>query len=227
MRLGLELPPLGAPGSLRRPRVAEWREAAAAAEGAGFDSVWLAPGGCDPCTLAGALAAVTGSITLGVVSSVGPEDRNPSVLARDLTGLDVLSGGRAAVLLEADPATAAEAVAVCRLLFAGVEADFDGARFHLAKAVNLPPPLRAPAVLVQSPAPPLGVAADGWVVTVGPGEVAAWRREAGPTPLFWRGALGADPAASADALLGAGVDGLIVQVPASAAEVASVGRRLT
>jgi hypothetical protein len=81
-------------------------------------------------------------------------------------------------------------------------------------------------VLVQSPVVPPGGAADGWVVTGGPAEVAAWRARAEGTALVWRGDLGADAARRADALFAAGADGLIVTVAASAEAVVAVGRQL-
>jgi hypothetical protein len=227
VRLGVEL--VG-PLAIRRPDlapVAVWREAAVAAEEAGFTSVWLtAAGNLDPCTLAGAVAVVTSSITVGVVAALGPGDRNPSVLAREVTAIDVLSSGRAALLLQGDPEPVTEAATVCRLLWAGDVVDFEGAAFHLRGAVNRPPPVGEPGVLVQSSEPPPITAVDGWVVDGGPSVVASWRAAIGTAPLYWRGALGGDPAAGAAALARAGVDGLIVQVPASADEVVRVGRAL-
>ncbi len=223
VRVGVELEAAAAAGG---PGWEAWREAAVAAEGCGFDAVWVA-GGPDPATLAGALAAATTSVTLGVISGVGARDRNPSILARDLTAVDVLSSGRAAVMLEGAAGPAAEAARVCRLLFAGGEAHHAGPRFHLDGAVNLPPPVGSPLVLVHSPEPPRGAAADGWVTSVGPDALAAWRREAGGTALRWRGPPGEDPSALAAALFERGVDGLILRCPPSAGGVASLARRLS
>ncbi len=222
VRVGVELE---APAAGGGPGWDAWREAALAAEECGVDAVWVA-GGPDPATLAGALAAATTSVTLGVISGVGAGDRNPSVLARDVTAVDVLSSGRAAVMLEGPAAPAAEAARVCRLLFAGGEAHHTGPRFHMDGAVNLPPPVGSPAVLVHSPAPPRGAGADGWVTSVGPDALAIWRREAGGTVLRWRGPPGEDPSALAAALFERGVDGLILWCPPSAGEVASLARRL-
>ena len=56
------------------------------------------PRWCEPCTIAAAAAGRIGRALLGVVSQV-PWDRHPAVLARDVTALDVVSGGRAAVVL--------------------------------------------------------------------------------------------------------------------------------
>jgi alkanesulfonate monooxygenase SsuD/methylene tetrahydromethanopterin reductase-like flavin-dependent oxidoreductase (luciferase family) len=79
---------------------------AATAERSGFDSVWVtdnageglgpsgrAPG-FEPYTALGALATRTRTVTLGAM--VSPiTTRNPAVLAKIVTGVDVLSGGRA------------------------------------------------------------------------------------------------------------------------------------
>src|SRR3974390_63322 len=138
MRVGVELLLPGADDA--GTSWEELRDAAVAAESCGFEAVWLA-GEEDPVTLAGALCGVTTRMTLGVVSGVGADNRNPSVLARDVTAVDVLSSGRTALMLEGDAASAAEAAHVCRLLFAGGEAHHDGLRFHLDGAVNRPPPV--------------------------------------------------------------------------------------
>ena len=164
-----------------------------AAEGCGFDAVWVA-GGPDPATLAGALAAATTSVTLGVISGVGARDRNPSILARDLTAVDVLSSGRAAVMLEGAAGPAAEAARVCRLLFAGGEAHHAGPWFHLDGAVNLPPPVGSPLVLVHSPSPrPRCRGRRLGHLRRSRGRSAAWRREAGGTALLLAGPAGRGP----------------------------------
>ncbi|HTZ07819.1 MAG TPA: LLM class flavin-dependent oxidoreductase, partial [Acidimicrobiales bacterium] len=80
---------------------------AAAAEEAGFDSVWVmdhffqlpALGGpAEPMfeayTLLGALAARTGRVRLGALVT-GVTYRNPALLAKIVTTLDVISAGRA------------------------------------------------------------------------------------------------------------------------------------
>jgi len=88
---------------------------AADAEAAGLDTLWLRGAqiarALDPLTLAGALSEVTRTLVLGVVATL-PDGRNPSVLARDLTTLDVVSGGRAAVCIEGEPGMLAEAAVV-------------------------------------------------------------------------------------------------------------------
>ena len=79
---------------------------ASTAEHSGFDSLWvtdnagegLGPSGrasgFEPYTVLGALATRTRTVTLGAM--VSPiTARNPAVLAKIVTGVDVLSGGRA------------------------------------------------------------------------------------------------------------------------------------
>lgn len=212
LRLGFELSAAGGPD--------RWRAAAVAAEEAGAGAVWSAPGGADPCVVVGSLVPATASILLGVESGLGATDRMPSVLARDVTALDVLSGGRAAVLLAGDDlGLLAEAVTVCRLLFTGDAPSYEGRHYTLAGAANLPPPARpgGPPILV---APPQGASpaeagaalggADAVVVSGGPADVAAWRAAGGGQGLLRRGSV--DGAAEASALLGAGADGLIVRL---------------
>ena len=234
VRLGLELPAL--PSGATAAEVAGWRAMAAAAEVAGFGALWVVGDGCDACTLAGGLVPLTRTVTLGVVADL-PGGRHPSVLARDLTGLDVLSGGRAAVLLvvPAPPAEALdqpagvldEAVAICRALFSGDAAHLAGRHYSVDGAVNRPGPVRpgGPPVLAQDgngdgaggdgpgirggSAGGSGPAVDGWVITGTLDDLAAVRG-AGDRPLLWRGPV--PDAAAADGLLRAGVDGVVARV---------------
>jgi alkanesulfonate monooxygenase SsuD/methylene tetrahydromethanopterin reductase-like flavin-dependent oxidoreductase (luciferase family) len=79
---------------------------ATTAERSGFDSVWVTDNagagigpsdrasGFEPYTVLGALAARTRTVTLGTMVSPMTA-RNPAVLAKIVTGVDVLSGGRA------------------------------------------------------------------------------------------------------------------------------------
>jgi F420-dependent oxidoreductase-like protein len=147
---------------------------ATAAEEAGFDSVWvmdhffqLPPlGGPDQpmpeaYTLLGALAARTRRVQLGTLVT-GVTYRNPGVLAKIVTTLDVISRGRAILgiggawygaehqglgidypsdrvrldMLE-------EAVQVCRAMFTGDDVSFTGTHFRLDHARNLPRPVQA------------------------------------------------------------------------------------
>jgi len=146
---------------------------ATAAEEAGFDSVWvmdhffqLPPlGGPDQpmleaYTLLGALAARTRRVQLGTLVT-GVTYRNPGILAKIVTTLDVISRGRAILgiggawydvehqglgidypgnrvrldMLE-------EAVQVCRAMFTGDDVSFSGTYYRLDHARNLPRPVQ-------------------------------------------------------------------------------------
>ncbi len=147
---------------------------ATTAEEAGFDSVWvmdhffqLPPlGGPDQpmleaYTLLGALAARTSRIQLGTLVT-GVTYRNPGILAKIVTTLDVISRGRAILgiggawydvehqALGVDyPADRVrldmleEAVQVCRAMFTGDDVSFAGTHFRLDHARNLPRPVQA------------------------------------------------------------------------------------
>jgi len=146
---------------------------ATSAEDSGFDSVWvmdhyfqLPPlGGPDQpmleaYTLLGALAARTQRVQLGTLVT-GVTYRNPGVLAKIVTTLDVISRGRAILgiggawydvehqglgieypsdrvrldMLE-------EAVQVCRAMFTGDNVSFTGDHYRLDHARNLPRPVQ-------------------------------------------------------------------------------------
>ncbi len=208
---------------------------------------------CDACTLAGALSGLLTEPPepplqppepplppplpppeppLPLVGVVAPVEggRHPSVLARDVTGCDVLSGGRTALLLEAGRhATgaealwaAAEAAAVCRTVFRDPYPAFEGRHFHVAGAVNRPAPVHpgGPPLLVALDGPPpaaqLGPsvpdplasllrAADAVVVTGSPDRVRRWARSCRARepwrPIVWRGALGPEPEAAVAGLV--------------------------
>lgn len=146
---------------------------AVAADQSGFHSVWvmdhffqLPPlGGPDQpmleaYTLLGALAAVTDQAQLGTLVT-GVTYRNPAILAKQITTLDLISKGRAilgiggawydvehqglgvdyprdGVRLD----MLGEAVQVCRAMFRGDHADFKGEHYRIEDARNLPAPLQ-------------------------------------------------------------------------------------
>ncbi len=143
------------------------------AEASGFDSVWVMddsalPGSGGPdrpaleaYTLLGALAVRTERVQLGAMLR-DVTYRNPGIVAKMVTTLDVISHGRAMVgfggaarhpdqhlgrsrghldgpvaldMLE-------EAVQVCRALFTGDDVSFTGTHFRLDHARNRPRPVR-------------------------------------------------------------------------------------
>ena len=169
LRLGLELPSPSAdqegPAGLS---VAEWRAAGLAAEESGVGCLWLDGGAHeepptpDGATLAGAMAAVTSRVSVGVVGTLGPRSAHPSVLARAVTSLDHVSGGRAAVLIELGPELApspdrwellVESAEVCHSLFSREVSTVPGRHYALLEAANRPPPVRpgGPLLVVQLP----------------------------------------------------------------------------
>lgn len=176
LSLGIELPPVPAGGGRGGPPVAgaleAWRQMAAASVAAGARTVWTAGSGadgydpetpwCDACTLAGGLAQDLQGASIGVVSPV-PGGRHPSVLARDVTTLDVVSGGRAALQVRwaAPPPTdltvacehLADAVAVCAAMLRGGDPVHDGRHFRVSGAMNRPAPRQegGPPIVVASP----------------------------------------------------------------------------
>ena len=157
--------------------------AAHAAEEAGFDAVsvmdhlhQIGPymARTDPIpeayVLLGALAARTRRIRLGTLVTAVTY-RNPALLAKMVTTLDLVSGGRAYLGIGAswneDEYRAygygeallpirerldrlEEALEVCRAMFRGEEAHFQGRHYRLRGALNLPRPLQdgGPPILV-------------------------------------------------------------------------------
>jgi hypothetical protein len=253
LRLGLEVPSVpvsGGEGPDRAARpAARFHEVVVAAEAAGFNAVWIdeVDGSCDGCTLAGAMAPCTSSLVLGVVAGLGKGFRNPSILARDVTTLDVLSGGRAAVLLrsgDVPPDALEEAVWVLHALCVDDAPTVSGRFFGIEEAANRPGPVRTggPPVLVEeSPSRTAGVAWDR--SEVDGGGSAAWARvldgditgieRKDTARRFWRGDFDPsdDAAAMARAIEAGAVDGVIVRLarrgdlPAPG-DVAEAGRRL-
>jgi F420-dependent oxidoreductase-like protein len=183
MRFGLQIPnfTVGAPGAL----FDEVLDRTNAAEAAGYDSVWvmdhfyqLPPMGgpsqpmLDAYTLLGAIAARTSRVKLGTLVT-GVTYRNPAHLAKIVTTLDVISGGRAILGIGAawydvehdglgfDFPSAGErldrleeALQICRGMFDGTTPTFDGAYYRTHDAHNIPPP-------VQPGGPPILVGGGG------------------------------------------------------------------
>jgi F420-dependent oxidoreductase-like protein len=147
---------------------------AQAAERSGFDSVWVmdhfwqlpALGGPDEpileaYTLLGALAARTARVRLGTLVT-GVTYRNPALLAKMVTTLDVISKGRAILGIGAgwyEPEHEGygfgfpgarerldrleEAVRICRALFRDEQPSFEGRYYRISDAWNVPRPAQA------------------------------------------------------------------------------------
>jgi probable F420-dependent oxidoreductase len=201
MRFGLSLPHYGfsfPSGETSFEAVAGW---AKRAEDLGFDSVWVsdhffysfARYGADPApiaslepltTLAG-IASVTDRVRLGTLVLCAPF-RHPALLARVVSSIDLLSGGRLDLGLGAGwleeefdafgfPfgsvgerfAALEESLEVMQLLFRGEPVAYEGSNVTLRDAVLAPAPERPPPMWVGGKGGPrlLRLAArfaDGW-----------------------------------------------------------------
>jgi F420-dependent oxidoreductase-like protein len=147
---------------------------ARAAEAGGFSSVWVmdhfwqlpALGGPDQpileaYVLLGAIAARTERVRLGTLVT-GVTYRNPALLAKMVTTLDIVSKGRAVLGIGAawyDPEHTGlgfdfppvkermdrleEAVQICRAMFRDGKPSFDGRYYRIEEARNVPRPLQA------------------------------------------------------------------------------------
>jgi F420-dependent oxidoreductase-like protein len=160
-------------------------ELAKTAEHNGFESIWVMDhfyqlpalgGGTQPMleayTLLGALAAVTSSARLGTLVT-GVTYRNPALLAKEVTTLDVISGGRAILGIGAawhDTEHEAmgfdfppvkermdrleEAVQICRAMFTQETPTFDGTYYRVHEVHNVPRP-------IQPGGPPIMIGGSG------------------------------------------------------------------
>jgi alkanesulfonate monooxygenase SsuD/methylene tetrahydromethanopterin reductase-like flavin-dependent oxidoreductase (luciferase family) len=99
----------------------------------------------DAIVVASGLATWVNGIQVGVrLGLEGPAaPRHPTMVARDMTTLDLVSGGRA-ILALIGPFTAgtAEAIALCRDMWRTGIAASDGPRYPVAGAMNRPQPRR-------------------------------------------------------------------------------------
>lgn len=173
IRLGLQIPSFTYPGVPDDELFERVAALAVAAEESGFDSLFVMDhfyqlGGLglpsdhmlEGYTLLGALAARTTRIQLGTLVTAVTY-RNPAVLAKMVTTLDVVSQGRAILGMGAGwfeeehdaygirfpPAgerldRLEEALEICRSMFTQEQATFVGAHYRARRAMNYPRPLR-------------------------------------------------------------------------------------
>jgi F420-dependent oxidoreductase-like protein len=172
-RFGLQIPSFTYPGVGDRELFDRVAGIAGTAEESGFDSVWvmdhfyqIATVGprTDPMleayTLLGALAARTRKVNLGTMVT-GVTYRNPALLAKEVTTLDVISSGRAILGIGAAwneeehigygfdfPPLGErldrleEALQICRAMFVEEAPSFTGRYHQIHEALNFPRPLR-------------------------------------------------------------------------------------
>ena len=172
LRVGIQLPEVE-----RHVPWAEYASMAAAAEGAGFDSIWVGDhllyrgdgrrerGPWDAWALLAALAAATERVALGPLVAC-TAFRPPGVLAKAAATVDEISGGRLVLGLGAGwnevefrafglpfdhrAARFEEAFEIIRRLFAGERVTFEGRFVRADDAVLLPRPRRAPPLMIGS-----------------------------------------------------------------------------
>ena len=171
-RFGLQIPNFTYPGVDDRDLFAAIAEIAGAADESGFDSVWvmdhfyqisMVGPRSDPMleayTLLGAIAARTRKVSLGTMVT-GVTYRNPALLAKQVTTLDIVSAGRAILGIGAAwndeehagygfgyPPIAErldrleEALQICRAMFTQESPSFAGIHYTIDQALNFPRPI--------------------------------------------------------------------------------------
>jgi F420-dependent oxidoreductase-like protein len=180
-RLGLQIPSFTYPGIADDGLFERVATIATAAEQSGFDSLWVMDHlyqiqGVGPpedpmleaYTLLGALAARTSQVSLGTLVT-GVTYRNPALLAKIVTTLDVVSRGRAILGIGAawnedehrgfgypfpPPGERLErleeALQICRAMFREDRPTFEGRHYSITEVLNVPRPVRpgGPPILV-------------------------------------------------------------------------------
>jgi F420-dependent oxidoreductase-like protein len=172
-RFGLQIPNFTFPEVPDDKMFETIASTAEAAERSGFDSVWvmdhlyqIANVGpvTDPMleayTLLGAIAARTSKVSLGTMVT-GVTYRNPALLAKEVTTLDVISSGRAILGIGAawneeehigygftfPPVKERmdrleEALQICKAMFTQERSTFEGRYYKTSDALNNPRPIR-------------------------------------------------------------------------------------
>jgi F420-dependent oxidoreductase-like protein len=180
MRLGYQIPDFTFPGLTPEGLFPRVRDVARAAEGSGFDTIMvmdhfyqlplLGPPEhemLEAYTLLGALAASTERARLGTLVT-GVTYRNPALLAKIISTLDVVSGGRAMLGIGAawydvehrglgfdfPPVKERferleEALRICRAMFRAERPTIEGRHYRVEDAINSPAPLQGGAVPVM------------------------------------------------------------------------------
>jgi len=178
-RLGLQIPSFNFPGGNPEEIFATVVAAAQAAESSGFDTVlvmdhfYQLPSLGEPddfmleaYTLLGAMAARTSSVRLGALVT-GNTYRNPAILAKQVTTLDIVSGGRAQLgigsgwfELEHDSfgiefktftdrfEKLEEALQVILPMLRDERPSIAGKHYMITEAINQPPPLSRIPVMI-------------------------------------------------------------------------------
>ena len=180
-RLGLQIPNFTYPGVADADLFDRICAMATTAEDSGFDSVWVMdhlyqiamigpPQNAmfEAYTLLGGIAARTSKVRLGTMVT-GVTYRNPALLAKIVTSLDVISSGRAVFGIGSawneqehngygfDFYTSrerferlTEAVQIARLMFTEERPSFDGQYYRIHEALNVPRPVTpgGPPILV-------------------------------------------------------------------------------
>lgn len=184
-RFGLQIPSFSFPGNAGEGLFEKVSAIATTAESSGFDSIWVMDHFFqipmvgrreepmfESYTLLGALAARTSKARLGTMVT-GVTYRNPALLAKEVTAIDVLSRGRAVLGIGAAwfedehaglgfafPPLAErferldEALRICRKMFTEDAPSFEGRHYTIHEAVNRPRP-------VQPGGPPILVGGSG------------------------------------------------------------------
>jgi alkanesulfonate monooxygenase SsuD/methylene tetrahydromethanopterin reductase-like flavin-dependent oxidoreductase (luciferase family) len=118
--------------------VATLREQADQAVAGGAAAVFVTEGSLgDPIVVAAGLAATVPGVRLGARLHFSGGGRHPAMLARELTSLDLVCGGRSVVCFTPPfTDTLAEAITLCRALWRDGEVAIDGPAFPVHAGRN-------------------------------------------------------------------------------------------